>query len=79
MIGIKYFINFFKKKYKLTKFLLFFLILILAFPYLGVSMSLGNTIMSESIGYPVFLIFLILLFKKYIFQEKKLNLSLNFI
>lgn len=78
MIGIKYFINFFKKKYKLTKFLLFFLILIIAFPYLGVSMSLGNTIMSESVGYPVFLIFLILLFKKYIFQEKKIKLEFKF-
>lgn len=78
LISIKYFINFFKKKFLLTNIMLFFLTLIIAFPYIGVSMSLGNSIMSESIGYPLFLIFLILLFKKYILQKKKIKHEIKF-
>ena len=67
-----YFCYFFIKKFKVESiFLQLILIFSVAYPFLGVSMRLGSAIMSESIAYPLFLIFSIYLIKSYIFVKKK--------
>ena len=74
-LAIIYFSFFFIKKYQINNFLLqIILIFSIAFPYLGISMKLGLTIFSESIGYPLILIFSIFFIKYYIYpKEKKKN------
>lgn len=68
--GITYFLKFFFKKFKIKSFIfkviLFFSI---SYPYFNLSMKIGNSILSESLAYPIFLIFTIF-FIKSIFGDK---------
>ena len=63
-ISIVYFSFFFIKKFEIRNvFYQIILIFTVAYPYLGISMKLGLTIFSESIGYPLILIFFLFLLK----------------
>ena len=69
--ALTYFLKFFFKKFKIKSFIfkviLFFSI---SYPYFNLSMKIGNSILSESLAYPIFLIFTIF-FIKSIFGNKK--------
>ena len=70
-LAIIYFSFFFIKKFKIkSNFYQIILIFTIAYPYLGVSMKLGLTIFSESIGYPLILIFSIFFIKNYFFFKE---------
>lgn len=75
--GLTYFLKFFFKKFKIKSFIfkviLFFSI---SYPYFNLSMKIGNSILSESLAYPIFLIFTIF-FIKSIFGNK--NYLKNFL
>jgi hypothetical protein len=75
--GLTYFLKFFFKKFKIKSFIfkviLFFSI---SYPYFNLSMKIGNSILSESLAYPIFLIFTIF-FIKSIFGNK--NYFKNFL
>jgi len=75
--GVIYFLKFFFNKFKIKSFIfkviLFFSI---SYPYFNLSMKIGNSILSESLGYPIFLIFIIF-FIKSIFGNK--NYFKNFL
>lgn len=69
-ISVMYFSYFFIKKLKIKNiFYQIILIFTVAYPYLGISMKLGLTIFSESIGYPLILVFSIIFFKNYFFLK----------
>ena len=74
-ISVIYFSFFFIKKFQIRNiFYQIILIFSVAYPYLGISMKVGLTIFSESIGYPLVLIFSVFYIKYYIFligEEKK--------
>ena len=72
-LSISYFSFFFIKKFKIKNiFNQIILIFSIAYPYLGVSMKLGLTIFSESIGYPLILLFSVFFIKNYFyFKEVK--------
>ncbi len=66
--SIIYFTFFFIKKFEIKNILnQLLLIFTIAYPYLGISMKLGLTIFSESIGYPLLLLFSIYFIKNYFF------------
>ena len=70
-ISIVYFSFFFIKKFEIRNvFYQIILIFTVAYPYLGISMKLGLTIFSESIGYPLILIFSVFFIKNYFFIQK---------
>jgi hypothetical protein len=75
--GVINFLKFFFSKFKIKSFIfkviLFFSI---SYPYFNLSMKIGNSILSESLGYPIFLIFIIF-FIKSIFGNK--NYFKNFL
>ena len=68
--ALTYFLKFFLKKFKIKSFI-FKLILFfsISYPYFNLSMKIGNSILSESLAYPIFLIF-ITFFIKSIFGNK---------
>lgn len=67
---VLYFSYFFIKKFEIKNiFYQILLIFSIAYPYLGISMKLGLTIFSESIGYPLLLIFCIFFIKNYFFLK----------
>ena len=76
-LAVTYFLKFFFKKFRIKSFvfkvILFFSI---SYPYFNLSMKIGNSILSESLAYPIFLIFIIF-FIKSIFGEK--NYFKNFL
>jgi hypothetical protein len=66
--SIIYFSFFFIKKFEIKNiFYQLILIFTIAYPYLGISMKLGLTIFSESIGYPLLLLFSVYFIKNYFF------------
>ena len=68
-IAVVYFSFFFIKKFDIKNFLYqIILIFSVSYPYLGISMKLGLTIFSESIGYPLILFFSIFFMKNYFFS-----------
>ena len=70
-ISIIYFSFFFIKKFNIQKsFYQIILIFTIAYPYLGISMKLGLTIFSESIGYPLILFFSVIFIKNYFFTKE---------
>ena len=75
--AVTYFLKFFFKVFKIKSFvfkvILFFSI---SYPYFNLSMKIGNSILSESLVYPIFLIFIIF-FIKSIFGNK--NYFKNFL
>lgn len=75
--ALTYFLKFFLKKFKIKSFI-FKLILFfsISYPYFNLSMKIGNSILSESLAYPIFLIF-ITFFIKSIFGNK--NYFKNFL
>ena len=70
-ICLIYFSFFFIKKFNINN-ILYHIILIftVAYPYLGISMKLGLTIFSESIGYPLILLFSVVFIKNYFFFKE---------
>ena len=60
--AIIFFLDYLKKKIYPNKILEIIFFLILLFPYINLSMPLGNSILSESIAYPLFLFFLVFCF-----------------
>jgi hypothetical protein len=76
-LAATYFLKFFFKKFRIKSFvfkvILFFSI---SYPYFNLSMKIGNSILSESLAYPIFLIFIIY-FIKSIFGKK--NYFKNFL
>ena len=68
--SIIYFSFFFIKKFEIKNiFYQLLLIFTVAYPYLGISMKLGLTIFSESIGYPLLLFFSVYFIKNYFFSK----------
>lgn len=66
---------FFIKKFNINNFFFkIILIFTIAYPYLGLSMRLGSTIFSESIAYPLFLLFNLFLIKTYLFAKDYFSL-----
>ena len=73
-LSIIFFSFFFIKKFKINNILnQVILIFSISFPYLGISMKLGLTIFSESIGYPLLLIFCIYFLKHYFYPKANKN------
>ena len=66
--SIIFFLKFFNKKFKPENFILYLTYIILIIPFFNFSMPLANSILSESIAYPIFLIFLVYLFN-FIFEK----------
>ena len=80
-ISIIYFSFFFIKKFEIRNiFYQIILIFTVAYPYLGISMKLGLTIFSESIGYPLIFLLAVFFIKNYFcnkeLKKKKYFLSL---
>ena len=70
-VSVIYFSFFFIKKFEIRNiFYQIILIFTVAYPYLGISMKLGLTIFSESIGYPFILIFSVFFIKNYFFLKE---------
>ena len=69
-VCVIFFSFFFIKKFHIKNvFYQIILIFTIAYPYLGISMKLGLTIFSESIGYPFILLFSITFIKNYLFKK----------
>tara|TARA_X000001036_G_scaffold439117_1_gene489004 strand:- start:3942 stop:5333 length:1392 start_codon:yes stop_codon:yes gene_type:complete len=70
-ICLIYFSFFFIRKFNIKNILYqIILIFTVAYPYLGISMKLGLTIFSESIGYPLILLFSVIFIKNYFFLKE---------
>ena len=70
-ICLIYFSFFFIKKFNIKNIIYqIILIFTVAYPYLGISMKLGLTIFSESIGYPLILLFSVVFIKNYFFLKE---------
>ncbi len=70
-ICLIYFSFFFIKKFNIKNIIYqIILIFTVAYPYLGISMKLGLTIFSESIGYPLILLFSVVFIKNYFFFKE---------
>ena len=79
-VSIIFFSFFFIKKFKNNNILnQIILIFSIAFTYLGISMKLGLTVFSESIGYPLLLIFSVYFIKYYFYPKSNKNIKYFFL
>lgn len=72
--SILFFLNFYNSKFKPNKVLLILIFTVILIPNINFSMPLANSILSESIAYPIFLLFVIFFFKFLLNSYKIKNL-----